>query len=1169
MTPTAYLTLPSKYLPYVSMNNPRLIISFLASFLLTTSLTVFAQEEDRAGLDFFEAKIRPMLVSHCYECHSAGAAAKKKLKGALYLDSREGSLAGGESGPAVVPGKPDESLLISALKHEGFEMPPKGKLPDEIISHFVKWIENGAPDPRDGTAVAANSAIDIEGGKNHWAFQPLADVVAPEFKDDNWIRTEIDAFVRARQSEAGVSPNEIASPRKLIRRAYFSLIGLPPTPEQVEAFVTAAEQDLDSAYAALIDELLANEHYGERWGRHWLDISRFAESNGYAFDGDRPNAWHYRDFVIKALNSDLPYDEFLRLQFAGDLVTDTNVKTTDQSQSAIYNLAATGYLVAGPYTTQQTQKERERSRYEQLDDIVSTVGTSLLGITIGCARCHSHKFDPIPQDDYYRLVANFAEVGFSNTSITTNPEEFSKQTDEFNAAHTPLIDARSKYESETLPGVFDAWLTATNSQDETSLQGLTLSNWHHTGPFPADDYNAALSGAFPPESGVDLAATYQDDTLKWTAHENWKDGDFLTLPTDAIGAHYLHRIITSEQEQTIAVRLRADDGMRIWHDGEEIPQDKLLPDSEQDYKVAELTLSEGENVILLKIANAGGPARFLFQPVAKKETVLTGAGNWYHLGPFTEANHDAAFNKVYEIETQISLDLTATYNDGELKWVEQPEWADATAHNDKLTGNNCANFLYRVIETDSPKHVALSLGSDDGIKVWVNGREVLNKKVARNDAAKDQEKVNIQLGTGSNHILIKIANGGGKTGFYFESSIIDTPDDVKAILASERDKWDDKQKNRIKQWHQGFDFDWLALNKAVVMHEANRPSPAQSPVFTAKVKGTSYQFGEDTYKVYHLRRGNSDNKLEEAQPGYLRVLMNTEQEENQWLANADDPESPKRGREAIVDWLSDVEHGAGHLLARVLVNRMWYHHFGRGIVATPSDFGTRGERPSHPQLLDWLASELIRNEWRLKPIHKLILTSAVYMQDAEITDSGEKNDPENFLLWRRAPRRLEAEIIRDSLLSVSGTLDDNMFGKGSLDVNQTRRSIYFTVKRGQLIPMLTLFDAPDAMQGIATREQSTVAPQALAMLNSPIIRGLATKFASRIRPNAETSIDTVIESAYHLALGRPATDDEKSTMTNFIERQKSLRSDKDNAEELAVQDFCQLILCLNEFIYIE
>ncbi|MEO1999366.1 MAG: DUF1549 domain-containing protein [Planctomycetaceae bacterium] len=251
-----------------------------------------ASEPDRKGLDFFEAKIRPMLVTHCYACHSAGAAAKKKLKGGLLLDSRSASRRGGESGAAVVPGKPGESLLISALKHDGLKMPPQGQLPDEIVAHFVKWIEMGAPDPRDGVSVVAASQVDVEAGRKHWAFRPLRHVNPPEFKDTTWLRTPVDRFVLSRLESRGVTPNLVTQSRNLIRRAYFDLIGLPPSPEQVDAFVRDSANDADAAYVRLVDQLLGSKHYGERWARHWLDVVRFAESNGYAFGGDRPNAWH-------------------------------------------------------------------------------------------------------------------------------------------------------------------------------------------------------------------------------------------------------------------------------------------------------------------------------------------------------------------------------------------------------------------------------------------------------------------------------------------------------------------------------------------------------------------------------------------------------------------------------------------------------------------------------------------------------------------------------------------------------------------------------------------------------------------------------------------------------------------------------------------------------------
>ena len=1126
-------------------------------------------EPDRKGLDFFEAKIRPMLVTHCYECHSAGAAAKKKLKGGLLLDSRDGSRNGGESGPAVVPGKPDESLLISALNHDAFEMPPKGKLPGELIAHFVKWIEMGAPDPRDGVAVATSSEIDLEAGRQHWAFQQLSQPTPPEVQDSNWVRTPIDQFVRARQEAAGVTPNAIADARTLIRRAYFDLIGLPPQPEDVEKFVTEFEKDPAEAYGHLVDELLANQHFGERWARHWLDVTRFAESNGYAFDGDRPNAWHYRDFVVRALNSDMPYDQFVQTQIVGDLLTTLDVQTTGEALAAIESVAATGFLVAGPYTTQQTQKERERSRYEQLDDIVSTLGTSLLGLTVGCSRCHSHKFDPLPQLDYYRLASCFADVGFADTGINMQPEAFRKAKQAYDAVHAPLVAARTKFEQEQLPSRFEQWIAS--SADEpapvAAAAPLKLDAWHHVGPFPAESFEKAFEQAFGPEKAVDLAATFQDGKLKWNPQPDWSDGTVHNTFTGENAANYIFRVIDSPEDQALSLSLGSDDAIKVWVNGKEVLAKLIGRGAAPGQETVQVPVQKGRNELLMKVVNGGGPSGFYFAASPLTSTELAGVGPWHHVGPFSAGNFDAAFNQVFPPE--LDTDLGHSFQEGKLKWVEQPEWNDGEAHNDKLTGTNCANYLVRVIESEQPRALSLSLGSDDGIKLWVNGREVLSKKVGRNVAAAGQETVTIQLGAGRNELLMKIVNGGGKTGFYFAASAAATPADIATIFALPADKRDDKQRQKIVDWHKGFDFEWLRLNQAVARHETQDPKPDLTNVFAARVRGTTYQFGEDTYKVYHLRRGNADNKEDEAAPGFLQVLMRTDQQEKRWLADPADAEKPRPGRLGLADWLTDVDQGGGHLLARVIVNRLWHHHFGRGIVATPSDFGTRGEKPSHPEMLDWLAGELVRGGWKLKPIHKLIVTSTVYMQAGEVSASGQQQDPENLLLWRRSSRRLEAEIIRDSLLAVSGTLDRSMFGKGTLDQNSGRRSIYFTVKRSQLIPILQLFNAPDAMQGIATREESTVAPQALALLNSPIIRNLATKLAAQVRPNPETSIEQAIDLAYQLAFSRPSTDAERAAMTAFIQRQKELRGTDANAESLAVRDFCHLILCMNEFVYID
>lgn len=1147
----------------ITRSLPLLIVLLIGTVLPAT-------DPDQKALDFFEAKIRPMLVTHCYECHSAAAAGKKKLKGSLLLDSREGSRQGGDSGPAVVPGKPDESLLLGALTHESFEMPPKGKLPDKLIADFRKWIEMGAPDPRDGVAVIESSEIDIEAGRKHWAFQPLTKPVPPEISNTDWARTPVDHFVQSQLEATGVTANTIADPRTLIRRAYFDLIGLPPEPEAVETFLreTDAEADPGAAYRQLINKLLADEHFGERWARHWLDVTRFAESNGYAFDGDRPNAWHYRDFVIRALNSDIPYDEFVRLQIAGDLMANVNVQTAEEALEAVNRIAATGLLVAGTYTTQQTQKERERSRYEQLDDIVNTLGTSMLGLTVGCSRCHSHKFDPLPQFDYYRLSSCFADVGFSDTGINMQPEAFRKAKSEFDAAHGPLVAARMQHEQDQLPGRLNQWLADYTVQTATAAPAaLKLDAWQHIGPFAADSLAQAFEQEFPPEQSIDLSATYGEGTLKWMPQPEWKDGAIHNTLTGDNSANYVFRTIESPEDQTVSLSLGRDDAIKVWVNGEQVLANLTSGGVIAGQDTVQTTLRKGRNEVLMKIVNGGGPSGFYFAVSPVRGVDMVGLGNWHHVGPFSAADFNKAFDQVFPPE--LATDLGQTFEDGKLKWTEQPEWKDGTAHNDKLKGTNCGNYLFRVFESEMPQVLSLSLGSDDGIKLWVNGREVLSKKVGRNVAAAGQETVAIQLAAGRNEILTKIVNSGGATGFYFAASGGVTPTDVAAIIAVPANKRDATQQQKLVDWHKGFDLDWLKLNQVVTRHGTQTPKPDLTNVFAARVKGTTYQFGKDTYKVYHLRRGNTDNKQDEATPGFLQVLMRTDQQEKQWLTDPADGEKMRPGRLGLANWLTDVDHGGGHLLARVIVNRLWHHHFGRGIVATPSDFGTRGEKPSHPQLLDWLASELVQSGWKLKHIHKLIMTSTVYMQAGKITESGRQKDPENLLLWRRSSRRLEAEIIRDSLLTVSGTLDRSMFGKGTLDRNSTRRSIYFTTKRSQLIPMLQLFNAPDTMQGIASREESTVAPQALVMLNSDIIRGIATKFATQARPDTQTSIEQTIDRAYQLALSRPPTEAEQQTMQQFIQRQQASRGTDANAESLAVRDFCHLILCMNEFVYID
>ena len=416
-----------------------MVVAWLASM----TGAVFAQSPSEEELKFFEEKIRPVLVQHCYSCHSVPAHTAKKLQGRLFLDSADGILDGGESGAAIVKGKSAQSLLLKALKYDGLEMPPAGKLSDEIIADFAKWIDMGAPDPRKGEMpVRPKREINLAEGRQWWAFEPLKSTASSALPNP------IDAFVMEGQQKHGVKPNGPATRETLIRRAYFDLIGLPPTLEQVAAFVNDSSPQ---AFEKVVDELLNSPRYGEKWARHWLDAARFAESGGYEFDGFRPGAYHYRDWVIRAMNSDLPYDQFVQLQLAGDLLEPDSIEAA----------AATGFLVAGPYPGQITSKTVERIRYDQLDDMLMTIGGSMLGLTLGCVRCHEHKYDPLPHQDYYALAASLAKTAHGPRTMDLDPAVTLQAQEKHQRDHETLVGGfAGAFAAKDLPTRFESWRTS-------------------------------------------------------------------------------------------------------------------------------------------------------------------------------------------------------------------------------------------------------------------------------------------------------------------------------------------------------------------------------------------------------------------------------------------------------------------------------------------------------------------------------------------------------------------------------------------------------------------------------------------------------------------------------------------------------------------------------------
>jgi Protein of unknown function (DUF1549)/Protein of unknown function (DUF1553)/Planctomycete cytochrome C len=997
----------------------------------------------KRGLDLFKNQVRLVLTKRCLRCHGG-----KRTESEFDLSDRAGLLRGGTRGPAVLPGKPKDSLLYKLINHKAEPFMPEGstQLPNESLRQIADWIDLGAPYDRplidkDVATAWTRKAIPDE-ARQFWSFRPLAKVTPPVVKDSLWARTPVDRFILARLETAGLTPNAPADRRKLIRRAYLGVIGLPPSPEEVQAFVGDTAPD---AWEKVIDRLLASPHYGERWGRHWLDLARFAESHGFEHDYDRPTAYHFRDFIIRALNEDLPYDTFVKWQLAGDEMAPNNPLA----------LEATGFLAAGVHSTQITQREVEKHRYDEMDDMLATTGTAMLGLTVGCARCHDHKFDPIPARDYYRLLSAFTTTVRSEIELPQDQDTYRLARSAFDREHAPLVAARKKYESEQLPTRLAEWEKA----------GSGKQAWPWLLP-ELREVKSAGGASFNRLPDGSVLATGKSPRL-----------DTYTL--------VLHTQLPSIK----AVRLEA---------------------------LADPSLVK---------SGPGRAANGNFALTDFKATIAPRKGGVKPV-PLRFKSARATFEQ-RGLPVRAAID-----NDPRSAWAVDPQFGKDHA---------------AVFELAEPA------GFEGGSVLTVTLQFRNNDKHAIG-------RPRLSLTTESGPVELKG---------------VPVPEAVPLALRTPAGKRTREQAAALLGWYRTRDAGWQALNRKVQEHLRKEPKPQKVKVLISTEGLPAVRLhtqGADFLNETHfLRRGDPDQKQGVAGQGFLQVLTTASNGEKHWRAVPPEGWRTSYRRTALANWITDSERGAGHLLARVIVNRLWQHHLGRGIVATPSDFGTRGEKPTHPELLDWLARELIRNGWRLKPIHRLILTSAVYAQSSETDESKVLKDRDNRLFWRRPPQRLEAEVIRDSLLTVGDMLDTRMSGPGTLDEGSRRRSIYFTVKRSKLIPMLQVFDAPEALTSAAERSTTTIAPQALLLMNNAQVRSYVRGFSRRIAPSENGSVEDAVKAGYQVALARAPTAGELADSAAFIRSQEASyrAAGTKEARELALADFCQVLVCLNEFVYTE
>lgn len=1044
----------------------RLFAVFLFGILI--SHPVAADEKD--GVQFFESKIRPVLVEKCYECHSAKALEQKKLKGGLLLDSRQGMLTGGDSGPAVVPGKLDESLIIGALKHEDYEMPPSGKLSDKVIQDFVHWVKIGAPDPRVGQEVSAKTQIDFENAQSFWAFQPPKRTPPPTTKMQGWSRTEIDPFILAKLEQAGLAPVAPASKRDWIRRATFDLTGLPPTPKEIQNFLNDRSSN---AYETVIDRLLSSPHYGERWGRHWLDVARYAEDQAHTFAVKRrEHAHQYRDWVIRAFNQDMPYDQFVRLQLAADLIPD---ETDPQNQ----HLAGLGLLGLGAIYYKNSDKAKAIA--DELDDRVDTVTRGFLGLTVSCARCHDHKYDPIPTQDYYSLAGVFY-----NTRMVDKPLAAAETVETYRAAEKVVQDSENalkNYRQERKQQIAEA--------QRSKIADYMLAVWtlRERKAEESQYQTAALAKELDLEPNwIDLWNKYLDpknkELEKIAALDQWRKLEAKTS-TEA-------EILTAAQEFQAHLnfclderdgKLKSPESLALYQSGK-VDKNRPLVDIRVDLK--------GAKQLFLVLTNAGDDDN-------------SDWGDW--------------------------LDPKLVGPNGEKSLLEIP-WKKATAaHLGVHKNRNCNNQPLKV--------------NNQTYEVGI-GTHALSI-------------IEFELPAGYTHFTAQGGLDGSGAGTIEFRVYNAPPKDISSLKDSPERKAREELLKKIFAENGLFRVEDKQLPEFLAEDQTQKLNHLTAEVEAAKqnlppalpMAHIVQDSGSKNLNVY--LRGNPEKQGEEAPRRFLRIVAGK------------DRESYAKGSGRL-ELANDIASPENPLTARVIVNRIWQHHFGQGLVGTASNFGELGDRPTHPELLDTLTVRFIESGWSMKWLHREIMRSAVYRLSSNHEASAMQKDPENQLLWRMPRRRLEVEVWRDALLAVSGSLDKTMGGPTTnlSDSNNRRRTVYGAISRHDLNGLLRLFDFPDANVTSAGRAETTVPQQQLFVLNSDFFVKQAKALASRLEKEGGEDPRVRIHLAYQILFGREPNAEELALGEEFVSQEK-----RPEDRLTPWEQYAQILLGSNEFMYID
>jgi hypothetical protein len=1087
---------------------------FLAGGLLILaagpSAPVLAQDPSEADLEFFEAKIRPLIVESCQECHSGQLA---RPKGGLVMDTRADLLRGGAAGEVLVPGDPDASLLIEAVRYEGDpRMPPDGKLEAAQIALLEEWVRRGAPMPEaEGLAPGTSAPKPPPDPLSHWAFRPLDRPGLPQVRDSAWCANEIDRFVLARLEGMGFPTPERADRRTLLRRLTFDLTGLPPTPEEVEQFLADASPD---AWERVVDRLLASPHYGERWGRAWLDLARYSDSNGLDENLAMSAAFRYRDWVVRALNEDLPYDRFLTLQLAGDLLPEPEDATALADQ-----LVATGFLVLGPKML--AEQDKEKLVLDVVDEQMDVAFRTFQGLTLGCARCHDHKFDPLSQREYTALAGVF------KSTETLGSLAFVSRWKERELASKARLEARR--EAEAVLAEAEGALTAARHGGDAAL----VQRWIGS----ADAYLLAATEAA--RGAVLLEA--EDSSRGNLIRDDATYGTPTTViaRTGAGGLQFAEYDLTFPVagRRMLEVRLAAEESrpMRVLLNGALVFESALgattgfwKAEGQRWRAVGALDLPAGRSVLRLE---REGPVPHLDQlllaplgsDASSRPTLghpwaqglepgllrnwtlrLAGDGQGAASGPESGVGPGG--------KSGIFGPWLALADAPEAEFEERAEHlgralreaAAATATPAAAPGAEA------VAAAPNPLVLALFDGLAPRSQRELAGRyQVLFSSVEaqwRELSARDPKAERLPSDAAEGLRLLLTGPAGL---FHLE------PAELEAL-------YPEQDRSRLAAARAAVEAARSALPPAVerALGVGDAPEIAGLPV---------------------MRRGSHLDKGPQVVERGVPALASS------FLASPAMP-AGESGRRELARWMTDPEHP---LTARVAVNRLWQGHFGAGLVRTSSNFGLRGDTPSHPELLDWLAREFVARGWSQKALHRLICLSSTYQSSAEPSARAAALDPGNRLLSHQNRRRLAAEELRDALLFTAGRLDPALGGslleigngeyvtndqsKDAARYDSPRRSLYLPIIRNAMLDLFSTFDYPDPSTTVEARPSTTSPTQALYLMNSPLVVDAAARLAEAALERSPDPQPRVNE-LYRRAFGRAPTAEESARLLGFAQR---------------------------------